>query len=554
MVKGGQRSNWQRLILLLGQVCDVLLWFSILAVGVDQLIAQPSDHQNLLRDSVWPLVVLTIWLGTLVIYAVRFSQSKPARSACLMLTISYLVTYVMMRQEITPLTIIAMASLAFNSLFHASLSVLFINMFGLELMILYSHKLFQTGPIKSDFRLILVLGTVVYGVTLLVLSWYNAEKNRRFKTIATLPHTNSSSEDSMSTLVNNLSSGVLRLNSKLEVNLYNAIALSILDTNATLTGKKVVDFLQLRNLQGETVDIEKLIKQTTRVKVIDELLYQYKTGETIRLELTISPIKNVYGVIEDGDYILILRDVTLAKNLETERDEFISVASHELRTPIAVIEASLSNLELMLKRGSSPVLIRNTLKKAHDQALFLATMTNDLSSLARADRAEILRLEMVDLKRLLQNLFEKNQAQVVSRGLKFDLDIDPKLTKLKTFPLYLEEIVQNFLTNAIKYTLQGGITLAVHQKARTVEISVTDTGVGIAKPEQEKVFGKFYRIEDYRTRETSGTGLGLYVSKKLATKLNGKITLQSRIGFGSTFSLVLPITKQRVTRSKKLHN
>ena len=106
-------------------------------------------------------------------------------------------------------------------------------------------------------------------------------------------------------------------------------------------------------------------------------------------------------------------------------------------------------------------------------------------------------------------------------------------------------MLQNFITNAIKYTDKGSVTLGVRVKNKAVEFIVSDTGIGISKTDLKHVFEKFYRSEDYRTRETSGTGLGLYVVQKLARKLATKITATSRLNHGSSFSFSLPTASDK---------
>ena len=103
--------------------------------------------------------------------------------------------------------------------------------------------------------------------------------------------------------------------------------------------------------------------------------------------------------------------------------------------------------------------------------------------------------------------------------------------------LYLKEILQNLVTNAIKYTHHGSITLIGHRQRGQVYVAVKDTGIGIGKSDQKHIFEKFYRSEDYRTRESNGTGLGLYISQKLAVKLGLTLGFESRLNHGSTFSL-----------------
>src|SRR5690606_15994222 len=101
--------------------------------------------------------------------------------------------------------------------------------------------------------------------------------------------------------------------------------------------------------------------------------------------------------------------------------------------------------------------------------------------------------------------------------------------------------LQNLITNAIKYTKKGSVTVICKSAKGKVRFTVKDTGIGIARNEQDKIFNKFYRSEDYRIRETGGTGLGLYVSSKLAKKLKTQVELTSRLNHGSSFSFELPI-------------
>lgn len=545
MNNGGQSYRWRQLMKYLELICDGLLWAAPLLVALDKLIAPISECCSW-QSSLWPLIVVSIWGGGLLFYQLGFKLSNhiklvSARTIYLIFSIVILGIYIGLVQDISALTMMAMASVAFNSLLYANFGLVFANMIGLEVLVLFSGKMIGLTGASYGFKNLMILTGMVYGIMLLILSLYNSDRpitdHKKSKTRQV-----HASDDSLVTLINNLSSGIIRLDKNLQVNLYNASALAILDNNATLTGRPINEVLPLTDLNDQVVDLVRIIQKTKQTRIYDELICVYQTGEKVRLELTISPIKNVYGVAEGGEYIIILRDVTLAKNLEMERDEFISVVSHELRTPIAIAEAGLSNLELMLTKQADPLVMFNSLKKAHEQVLFLADMTNDLASLARADRAEIVQTEMVDLSKMVQGMFEKYQSEITAKGLKFDLNLDPKLPKIATQPLYLEEILQNLLTNAIKYTETGTVTLAAQAKARTIEIAVIDTGIGISKNQQAKVFDKFYRVEDYKTRQTGGTGLGLYVANKLAHKLGAEIKLKSRVGFGSTFSLILPKT------------
>lgn len=354
--------------------------------------------------------------------------------------------------------------------------------------------------------------------------------------------------DRMLTIVNNLADAVLSTDKNNIIRVYNAASLNLLDTNDSLNGRHIDKALPLEDGSGKPIEPSSLLQNASAVQTHDDLWYVFEDGERTRLEVTISPIRKTFRRSQtagrDG-YVMIMRDVTKAKSLEEERDEFISVVSHELRTPVTVVEGSLSNLEIMLDRPEiSEDKIVETVHLARQQAVYLARMINDLSTLSRAERGAGDEPEVIDVRPLVQQLFATYEPEAREKGLTIDLDIDGKLGQVKTSRLYLEELLQNFITNAIKYTHEGGLTVIVRQSDGEVTFAVKDTGIGIGKSDQAKIFEKFYRSEDYRTRETGGAGLGLYVVSKLARKIGADIELSSRLNYGSTFSFALPVHKE----------
>ena len=348
------------------------------------------------------------------------------------------------------------------------------------------------------------------------------------------------------TIVNNLADAVLSTDERGIVRVYNASSLNLLDTNDSLNGHHIDEILPLQTTDGEKFKLSTALKKAKGVEIRDDLRYSYGDDESIRLEVTFSPIRSSFsrskkGQAQDG-YIIIMRDVTKPKSLEEERDEFISVVSHELRTPIAVAEGTISNTQLMVDRTDIPkATLKQSIDMAHEQIVFLAKMVNDLSTLSRAERGVSDTPETVNVRQLVDELYAEYAPQAEAKGLHFNLDLSAKLGNVNVSPLYLKELLQNFVTNSIKYTKTGDITLVVAQNDKTVSFAVRDTGIGISKADQAKIFNKFYRSEDYRTRETGGTGLGLYVATKLAKKLGCEIKLVSRLNHGSTFSFELPV-------------
>lgn len=346
------------------------------------------------------------------------------------------------------------------------------------------------------------------------------------------------------TIVNNLADAVFSMDAEGIIRLYNAAGLNLLDTNASVVGRHINDIFSLEDEAGTNADLFALIRDAHTVTVNDSL--RMRAGDDVmRLELTFAPIRSSYSSLDPSGtsqgYILIARDITRLKSLEEERDEFISVVSHELRTPVAVAEGTISNAQLMLEREmSDKKKLEQSLEEAHEQVVYLAKMVNDLSTLSRAERGVASEVESIDVKELAHDLFNEYHPEAEKAGLHLNLELGTHLGNVEVSRLYLHELLQNFITNSIKYTREGTITLRIHAKDSILLFEVSDTGIGISKSDQAKVFDKFYRSEDYRTRETNGTGLGLYVTKKLAKKMNTTIKLQSRLNHGSTFSFELP--------------
>lgn len=343
--------------------------------------------------------------------------------------------------------------------------------------------------------------------------------------------------DRVMTLINNLADAVLSTDAKGIVQVCNAASLGLLDTNAGLVGSPIDQIIQLVDKDNTPFKLSRELKKAKSVVSRDDLSTTI-SNETIHLSVVYSPVRSTdstSGHANDG-YIIILRDVTKQKSLEEERDEFISVVSHELRTPITITEGTLSNVQLMMSRDDIPKsTLHDNVKVAHEQVLFLAKMVNDLSTLSRAERGVADTPEVIDVSELVHDIYNEYAPQAEAKGLHVNLDLSPQLGSVIASRLYLKELLQNFVTNAIKYTKVGEVLISVTKRDADLHFSVSDTGIGLSKSDQKHVFEKFWRSEDYRTRETGGTGLGLYVARKLAKKLGVTIEMTSRLNHGSTF-------------------
>lgn len=345
-------------------------------------------------------------------------------------------------------------------------------------------------------------------------------------------------------IMNNLADAVMVVDKQGKISVFNAAALNLVDTNDSLIGKNVDDILPLYDITNQPSSITKLIAKM-RKTTNDDSWYTKLGDEDVHLDITISMSGQNNKSSKPDEFIIMLRDITAQKNLEREKDEFIAVVSHELRTPIAIAEGTISNALVMYDRPNIPKkLIEKAINGAHTQVTFLARMVNDLSTLSSADRGVGDTAEIIDCDQLLHKLYNQHLDQAHKKSLGLDLSAHTKRAFVYCSRLYLEELLQNFITNAIKYTKTGTITISGKLENDRVVFAVKDSGIGISKSDQKHIFERFYRAEDFRTRETSGTGLGLYVAAKLATKLGTKIEVTSRLNHGSTFKIALPTAKR----------
>ncbi len=349
----------------------------------------------------------------------------------------------------------------------------------------------------------------------------------------------------LKSLINSMADGVVAVDKNFKVVLCNGAALNLLDINNLGEGTSLSRVLKLIDKENKDVTLAHLVEKNTVATISRDHRISYQDGSLVNLYISIAPVHLGYGKSGDQGFVVVLRDITHEKSLEEERDEFISVVSHELRTPIAIAEGNLSNAQLIAGKQTQAAEITGSLQQAYDQVTFLSGMINDLSMLSRAERGK-LALETADINvhDLILELEKTYESQANEKGLKLHSHIDPKLELLHSSKLYVKEILQNFITNAIKYTDKGSVTIGAKAADKGVMFSVQDTGIGISKGDQEKVFNKFFRSEDFRTRQHNGTGLGLYVTAKLSRLLGARIELDSEINKGSTFEIFIPSSKK----------
>lgn len=345
----------------------------------------------------------------------------------------------------------------------------------------------------------------------------------------------------LNSLINSMADAVIAVDETNSIVLYNAATLNLFDINNITPNMPIADLFKPVDANNQPVDISTLISQIKTSYAGRDLRIHFDDGSVTNLYTSIAPVHLGYGKNGGRGFVILLRDITREKSLEEEREEFISVVSHELRTPITIAEGNISNAQLIAQKNQAPDNIKQALNEAHKQVLFLADMVNDLSTLSRAERNKLkVEIESINVNDLISELAQSYGPDAQKKSLQIIGESQPNLPPLMSSRLYVREILQNFVTNAIKYTQNGSVKISAEIAQNGITFKVSDTGIGISKTDQEKVFDKFFRSEDFRTREANGTGLGLYVTMKLANLLHAKIDLTSELNKGSTFSIFIP--------------
>lgn len=367
-------------------------------------------------------------------------------------------------------------------------------------------------------------------------------------------------------VLNSIDEGVMIVHSSGIVVLVNPAAMRLLGTSDPnmVENLQLASILNLENSEGTKIedDVNPVLRAVMNGENFETRDLILVSVQEQRRPVAISVVCTTTG---QNERIITLRDIARELEEEGEQADFISTASHEMRTPVASIEGYLG-LALNPKTATIDERARKYLEEAHASSKHLGRLFKDLLDVTKLDdkkiRVQLTPVEMASTVRSIANgqvpmMSEKgihytfganaarsdNVTRVVNQEVYASVDID-----------FLREAVNNLVENAIKYTASGGgIWVNVRGDDDRVLINVTDTGIGISPDDLKHVFQKFYRADNSQTRTVGGTGLGLYLVKQRVEAMGGKVWAESSFGEGSTFYLSFPrITAEEYQRRKQI--
>jgi len=268
-----------------------------------------------------------------------------------------------------------------------------------------------------------------------------------------------------------------------------------------------------------------------------ETIRRKKDGTLIDVSITISPIHDREGKVIGVSKIA--RDITEQKRDDQRKNDFIGMASHELKTPLTSLIALIQVLQIKLKGGQDDF-VTNALAKAAQQGRKMTGLINGFLNVSRLESGKIvIEKQHFDLTDLVREMISDISMTVSSHSFDFD-----PLSEVKVVADHdkIGAVISNLLSNAVKYSPKGKVVnVACERHEKEVIVSVKDAGIGIKPQDQDKLFDRYYRVTSEHTRHISGFGVGLYLSAEIIERHDGRIWVESEKGIGSTFYFALPL-------------
>ncbi len=348
--------------------------------------------------------------------------------------------------------------------------------------------------------------------------------------------------DKVDTILHSIGDGVLVVDNQYRVTVFNNIAEKISGISAqAILGNPYDAFLKFVSEKDEKISdtfVRDAIETGVMKKMANHTVLIHPDGRRIPVADSAAPLKDAQGHVLGC--VVVFRDVTREREIDRAKSEFVSVASHQLRTPLTGIKWFS---ELLLKDKLSPK-IKDYINQIYVSNERMVRLVDDLLNVSRIDtgRKFDIVLKEQDIVPIIKSTIEEQIPYAAAKKISLVCSpLAPKELVMSVDDLKIRQVFQNLVSNAVKYSKEGGrVDIGCEEKPEEVIFSVKDSGIGIPPAQQKRVFEKFFRAENALTAHTDGTGLGLYIAKAIMEGHQGRIWFESKEGEGSTFFVALP--------------
>jgi two-component system NtrC family sensor kinase len=362
--------------------------------------------------------------------------------------------------------------------------------------------------------------------------WLRREVKRTTSSLKKRAQISEAERSRLETVFNSINDGVMIFDEDNLVMLVNPAMCRTFGLNAQETiGNPVLDVFT-------NPDLIELLKQPHVQNVLRYHEVSFPDGRVGNAQLT--PIHEV-------GFALTVQDITDLKEIDRVRSEFIHTVSHDLRSPLTSV---IGYTELVERAGTLNDSQREFLKRIQESVQHITSLINDLLELGSIEAGLDTRREFVQVDGILNYTLEMLQGQIKAKHIKVQTDITPALPALRANPVRLRQVLDNVVGNAIKYSYdQSDVSISMRAEDDQIIIQVTDNGPGIPAKDQAHIFDKFYRGSNISSH--AGSGLGLAIVKSIVEAHQGRMWVESTVGKGSTFFIILPVTAEPVQIAKK---
>ena len=351
------------------------------------------------------------------------------------------------------------------------------------------------------------------------------------------------SRESLSVTLRSIGDGIIVTDIEQKITMMNAVAVKLTGWNAEeAMGSRLVSIFRIVNEQTrEPADnpAEKALKTGQVQGLSNHSVLIARDGTERPIDDSCAPIIDEKGAVLG--IILVFRDITERRRLDRMKDDFVSMVSHELRTPLTVIQGVLANF-LDGVAGEFSEKQKQGLATMNNDVLRLSRIINDILNISKLEaRAMELHRSGTDIESLAKKCADELAGLAGAKKITVSVESHQKLPPLSIDPDRIAEVFINLINNAIKFTPEGGkIIVRISGTKDQAEISVTDTGMGIAEDQMPRLFSKFFQVSRTQPPGQKGTGLGLAICREIIELHGGRIWAKSEPGKGSTFTFTLP--------------